>query len=275
VPVKRTLLIYVGLARGCGESTLGERNATSRSRKDLKTTFCDLTVTQLRVALTPRRRYPQRPARRTGHLRGPPRIRALALVQVRAGIVAKLCVCGRTASGASPPSAAVRDFRPERSGGGPVPRTCPTDPACPTGHLSPRSHESPYSVAGFRGGCGLGGRSGGRECTGTAAEPGSTALGSLHATTVVPIAPRGPVVAPQSRLPGRIGAYGRFGGASGCPKASRKPKCSAIWALGKRSDRCQRHRGLNDQPAPWPLRPAGTVASTTSRHRGLNDQPAS
>jgi len=39
-----------GLARGCGESTLGERNATDPSRKDLEATFCDFIVTQLRHA---------------------------------------------------------------------------------------------------------------------------------------------------------------------------------------------------------------------------------
>jgi hypothetical protein len=34
-----------------------------------------------------------------------------------------------------------------------------------------------------------------------------------------------------------------------CTKSSRKPEYSQTRAPGGRSDRCQRHRGLNDQPA--------------------------
>jgi len=38
-------------------------------------------------------------------------------------------------------------------------------------------------------------------------------------------------------------------GVPGCTKSSRKPEYSPILTPGGRSERCQRHRGLKDQPA--------------------------
>ena len=38
-------------------------------------------------------------------------------------------------------------------------------------------------------------------------------------------------------------------GVPGCAKSSRKPEYSPILTPGGRSERCQRHRGLKDQPA--------------------------
>lgn len=64
----------------------------------------------------------------------------------------------------------------------------------------------------YGGGSGLGGGSGALGRIGYAAEPGSTAPGELHATTVVPAAPPDSAVSLQDCLPGRIGAYGRFQG---------------------------------------------------------------
>ena len=37
-------------------------------------------------------------------------------------------------------------------------------------------------------------------------------------------------------------------GALSCTKSSGRPKSTPIWTPGGRNYRCQRHRGLNDQP---------------------------
>jgi DNA-binding transcriptional LysR family regulator len=80
----------------------------------------------------------------------------------------------------------------------------------------------------------------------TPRNPGPPHQASLHTTTVAPVAAPDSAVSPWDRLAG----FGLTGGPGGlwCTHRSRKPGHSRILTPGGRRDRCQRHRGLNDQP---------------------------